>query len=229
MTDENKKRPIRSFVRRQGRMTPGQKKAYDELFQKYGLILDEKKLDYKAIFKRQAPVIVEIGFGMGEALLQLAKNHPNENFIGIDVHKPGVGAVLMGIKKDDLHNVKVFCDDAIEILNQKIADESLDGVHLFFPDPWPKKRHHKRRLVSQGFAILIRQKLKLGGYIHMATDWENYAESMLDVMSNADGFINSQGHGQFAKRPESRPLARCEQRGEKLGHQVWDLIFIRES
>lgn len=221
-------RPIRSFVRRQGRMTPGQNTAYDKFWHEYGLNVESQKLKLEDVFQREAPTILEIGIGMGEALLQLAEVNPQNNYIGIDVHKPGIGAVLMGIEKNDLNNIRLFNHDAIEVLNDSIADESLAGIHLFFPDPWHKKRHHKRRIVNDNFAQLIRSKLKVDGYIHMATDWENYAEQMQEVMSIAPGFVNVAGKGQFIPRPETRPLTRFEQRGERLGHGVWDLMFIRE-
>jgi len=222
-------RPIRSFVRRQGRMTPGQSAAFEKYWQKYGLELHDEKLEFDRVFERAAPTILEIGIGMGEALLQLAADNPQNNYIGIDVHKPGIGAVLMGIEKNNLKNIRLFNHDAIEILNQRIANESLTGIHLFFPDPWHKKRHHKRRIVNDNFAQLLRCKLKIDGYIHIATDWENYAEQMMTVMTDAAGFINSAGKSQFIPRPETRPSTRFEHRGERLGHGVWDLMFIREE
>lgn len=224
-----KLRPIRSFVRRQGRMTAGQISAYDKHWHEFGLEVQEQKLDFTKVFNRNAPTILEIGFGMGEALLQLAKQHPENNYLGIEVHKPGIGAVLLGIEKNDLTNIRVFNADALDVLAHCIADQSLTGVHLFFPDPWHKKRHHKRRIVTENFAQLIRAKLKIDGYIHMATDWEDYAMQMLQVMTDALGFINVAGKGQFIPRPETRPLTRFEQRGTRLGHGVWDLLFLREE
>lgn len=222
-------RPIRSFVRRQGRMTPGQNSAYEKHWSDYGLELNGETLQFEDLFERDAPVIFEIGTGMGEALLQLAKANPQNNYIGIEVHKPGIGALLIGIEKESLKNIRLFNSDAIEVLNQRIPNDSLTGIHLFFPDPWHKKRHHKRRIVNENFAQLIRSKLKIDGYIHMATDWENYAEQMMDVMSDAPGFINSAGKGQFIPRPETRPSTRFEQRGERLGHGVWDVMFFRDE
>jgi len=233
MNNKNHK-PIRSFVRRQGRMTKAQTAAFDTLWSRYGVEMDlglknRGLLDLNSLFGRKGPKILEIGFGMGEALLVFAQQHPDQDFIGIDVHKPGIGAVLMGIQKLQLTNINLFCGDALDLLNQKIPDNSLDGVHLFFPDPWPKKRHHKRRLIQEPFVELIRTKLKIAGYIHLATDWENYAEQMLEVMTNSNEFINIAGQGRFTPRPESRPLTKFENRGEKLGHKVWDLIFVRKG
>lgn len=220
-------KPIRSFVRRQGRISAAQKKALEKEWPVYGIDLTETHIDFATVFHRQAPTILEIGFGMGEALLELAEKHPENNYIGIDVHAPGVGAVLLRLAKKNLTNVRLFQADAIEVLNQAIANESLSGIHLFFPDPWHKKRHHKRRIVNENFAALVYAKLKRDGYIHLATDWENYAEQMLDVMSNAVGFINAAGNSKFIPRPETRPITRFEQRGERLGHGVWDLLFVK--
>ncbi len=223
-----KHRPIRSFVRRQGRMTPGQKAAFDKSWTQYGLNLSQGKLDFTEVFQRNADTILEIGTGMGEALLSYAHTHPQYNFIGIEVHTPGIGALLMGIEKQLLKNVRLFNEDAIDILNECIENDALTGIHLFFPDPWHKKRHQKRRIVNENFAELIRAKLKIDGYIHMATDWENYAQQMMSVFSQAPGFINVAGQRQFVPRPDSRPATRFEKRGERLGHGVWDLKFIRE-
>lgn len=226
-------RPIRSFVKRQGRMTKGQMSAYTKSWQDFGLNIDTeshtKKKDFSKIFGRVAPLILEIGFGMGEALLQLATQHPENNYLGIEVHKPGIGAVLLGIEKSNLQNIRLFDADALDVLTYSIADQSLTGLHLFFPDPWPKKRHHKRRIVTDNFAQLIRSKLKMDGYVHMATDWEDYALHMLTVMTNAPGFINVAGQDQFILRPATRPLTRFEQRGTRLGHKVWDLLFLKEE
>lgn len=222
-----KQKPIRSFVRRQGRISAAQKKALETQWTVHGVDLPETPMDFIKIFQRQAPLVFEIGFGMGEALLELAEKYPENNYLGVDVHAPGIGAVLMGVAKKNLHNVKVFNADAIDVLNQAIPNESLTGVHVFFPDPWHKKRHHKRRLVNDNFAALIHAKLKRDGYIHLATDWQNYAEQMLLVMSNHAGFINAAGSQHFIPRPETRPLTRFEQRGERLGHGVWDLLFVK--
>lgn len=220
-------KPIRSFVRRQGRISDAQKKALEHEWPVYGIDLTESKINFATVFQRQAPTILEIGFGMGEALLELAEKHPENNYIGIDVHAPGIGAVLLRLAKKNLTNVRLYLADAIEVLNQAIPNESLSGIHLFFPDPWHKKRHHKRRIVNENFAALVNAKLKRDGYIHLATDWQNYAEQMLQVMSNAAGFINAAGSEHYIPRPETRPVTRFEQRGERLGHGVWDLLFVK--
>lgn len=222
-------RTIRSFVRRQGRISDAQKKALIELWPKYGIELTHDNIDLKKIFQREAPTILEIGFGMGEALLELAEKHPENNYIGVDVHKPGVGALLMGIAKKNLNNVRVFEADVVDVFKQAIPDHSLTGIHIFFPDPWHKKRHHKRRLVNENFVFLMQTKLKEKGYIHLATDWENYSQQMLAVMSTVPGFVNAAGDQNFIPRPETRPITRFEQRGERLGHGVWDLLFENRS
>ena len=222
-------RRIRSFVRRQGRLTEGQSRALEQHWDDYGLSLEQGVLEYAALFGNEHPVILEIGFGNGASLLQMAQNAPDKNFIGVEVHRPGVGKLINDAQHAGVHNLKVFCDDAIEVLARNIADGSLDGVQLFFPDPWHKKRHNKRRIVQPAFAQNIRHKLKQGGYFHMATDWEPYAQHMLEVMSAAEGFENQAGAGQYAPKPDYRPNTKFEQRGERLGHGVWDLVFIRNN
>lgn len=228
MTDEQKPiRRIRSFVVRAGRMTEGQQRALKENWPTYGLELDGGLLDFAEVFGRRAPVVLEIGFGMGDSLIEMARRAPEQDFIGIEVHPPGVGRLLARAREEGLHNLRVFCDDAIEVLARRIPDASLDGVQLFFPDPWPKKRHHKRRIVQPEFVQNIRRKLRIGGTFHMATDWENYAEHMMEVMSAAEGYRNCAGEGQYSPQPEWRPVTKFQQRGERLGHGVWDLIFER--
>lgn len=218
-------RRIRSFVKREGRLTAGQERALNELFPLYGLSLQESVLDLESVFKRQAPRVLEIGFGNGSSLAEMAKNNPQQDYIGVEVHTPGVGNLLLQIEKLGLSNLRVICEDAVDVLKKMIADESLDCVQLFFADPWHKKRHHKRRIVQNEFVQLLRQKLKLGGTFHMATDWENYAEHMMQVMNESEGFENIAAKNQFLSRPEFRPLTKFEQRGQRLGHGVWDLIF----
>ena len=218
-------RRIRSFVKREGRLTTGQERALKELFPLYGISLTDKPLDLTDVFKRTAPTVFEIGFGNGTSLAEMAMNNPQQNYIGVEVHRPGVGNLLLQIEKDDLTNVRVINADAVEVLQQMISDESLDAVYLFFADPWHKKRHHKRRIVQQEFAGLLRKKLKVGGIFHMATDWENYAGHMMEVMSSAEGFENTAGKNQYTPKPDYRPVTKFEQRGHKLGHSVWDLIF----
>ncbi|MEN8668568.1 MAG: tRNA (guanosine(46)-N7)-methyltransferase TrmB, partial [Ketobacter sp.] len=186
-------RRLRSFVRRQGRMTEGQSRAMETLWQDYGLDLRQGLLNSTELFGNDGPVILEIGFGDGVSLLQMAQAAADSNFIGIEVHRPGVGKLINDAHHAGVTNIRVFCEDAIDVLQQCIADNSLDGVQLFFPDPWHKKRHNKRRIVQAEFAQLVRTKLKVGGYFHMATDWEPYAEHMLAVMSAADGYENQAG------------------------------------
>jgi tRNA (guanine-N7-)-methyltransferase len=221
-------RRIRSFVRREGRITPSQRRALSELWPLYG-VEPEQELDFNTLFGRQAPHVLEIGFGMGTSLAELAKRHPEIDYLGIEVHRPGVGSLLVKIDQLGLKNVHIMCTDAVDVMKQNIPDASLDGVLLFFPDPWPKKRHHKRRIVTAEFVELIRQKLKIGGLVHMATDWENYAIHMMQVLSNNPGLTNNAGFSNFAPRPADRPLTKFEQRGAALGHQVWDLIFTRNT
>lgn len=214
-------------MRRQGRLTEGQSRALEQYWNDYGLTLADGRLDYAALFGNAHPVILEIGFGNGASLLQMAQHAPQKNFIGVEVHRPGVGKLINDAHQAGVNNVKVFCEDAIEVLAHNIADSSLDGVQLFFPDPWHKKKHNKRRIVQPEFAQAIRGKLKIGGYFHMATDWEPYAQQMLEVMSAAEGFTNQAGAGNYAPKPDYRPNTKFEKRGERLGHGVWDLVFIR--
>lgn len=219
------KRRIRSFVKREGRLTRGQQRALDELFPLYGVCLEQGWLDFNVLFNRQAPRILEIGFGNGTSLAEMALQNPQNDYFGIEVHRPGLGNLLSQIEEKSINNIRVSNDDAIDVLNQQIPDGSLDAVFLFFPDPWHKRNHHKRRIVQDGFAQTIRKKLKIGGYLHMATDWKDYARHMMTVLSRADGFENTAGTGSYTARPDYRPLTRFEQRGQRLGHEVWDLIF----
>ncbi|TCK06155.1 tRNA (guanosine(46)-N7)-methyltransferase TrmB [Marinobacterium mangrovicola] len=220
-------RQVRSFVVRAGRMTEGQERALKENWPLYGLELSGGMLDFSELFGDDRPVILEIGFGMGDSLIEMARQAPEKGFIGIEVHPPGVGRLLSRVREEGLENIRVFCEDAIEVLAQCIPDGSLAGLQLFFPDPWPKKRHHKRRIVQPEFAQSIRKKLAIGGVFHMATDWENYAEHMMEVMSAAEGYRNAAGDGEFSPQPEWRPVTKFQKRGENLGHGVWDLMFER--
>ena len=220
-------RRIRSFVRREGRLTKGQERALAELWPVMGVEFEPRMLDLSALFGRQAPVVLEIGFGMGASLVEMAKAAPELNFIGIEVHRPGVGACLSAAEEAGISNLRLFCHDAVEVLEQMIPDESIDTLQLFFPDPWHKSRHHKRRIVQPAFVQMLRPKLKRGGLFHMATDWQNYAEHMLEVMSQAEGFENTSEFGDYVPRPDQRPLTKFERRGHRLGHGVWDLIFKR--
>jgi tRNA (guanine-N7-)-methyltransferase len=219
-------RRIRSFVRREGRLTPGQQKALDKLWPVFGLPFEDA-LDIAGIFGRAAPVTLEIGFGNGASLAEMASKDPACDFIGIEVHRPGVGRLLMEIEERQLGNVRIYCHDAVDVLQQKIPDAALDRVLLFFPDPWPKKKHHKRRIVQPALVSLIARKLKRGGCLHMATDWQPYAEHMLEVMESSSEFQNAKGKGQYSDRPEYRPVTKFEKRGQRLGHGVWDLVYQR--
>ncbi|MDH5777855.1 MAG: tRNA (guanosine(46)-N7)-methyltransferase TrmB [Gammaproteobacteria bacterium] len=229
MSEQSKQRRIRSFVRREGRLTRGQQRALDELFPSMGIEQSDQPQDLDAVFGRTAPRILEIGFGNGGALASMAASQPQKDFIGIEVHRPGVGNLLLQVEKQGLTNVRVICADAVEVIRDMLPEQSLDGVCLFFPDPWHKKRHHKRRILQAGFVQLLRSRLKLAATFHMATDWQDYAEQMLEVMDSAEGFSNTAGTGQYVPRPETRPLTKFEQRGQRLGHGVWDLIFIRNA
>jgi tRNA (guanine-N7-)-methyltransferase len=227
MNDTPYLRRIRSFVRREGRLTPGQQRAMDELFPRFGIEAGGAPLDLDAIFGRSAPRILEIGFGNGESLAEIARNHPHNDYIGIEVHRPGVGHLLMKIEELGLTNLRVMCADAVEVLEKQIPDASLDALYLFFPDPWHKKRHHKRRQVQPAWAQLVKRKLHCGGHLHMATDWQNYAEQMLEVLSAAEGYKNSSESGDYVPRPDYRPETKFERRGQRLGHGVWDLVFVK--
>jgi len=225
ITTNSKHRQIRSFVRREGRLTKGQQRALDELWPKYGIDNLDSKIDLNKIFARSAPKVLEIGFGNGHSFAQMAHEHPENDYLGIEVHRPGVGSLLQQIEELGLPNVRVICNDAVAVLKNCIPDHSLHRVQIFFPDPWHKKRHHKRRLIQPEFVKLIAVKLVSGGQLHLATDWENYALYMAEVMNSAPAFENVSQEGDFVNRPDYRPLTKFEQRGHRLGHQVWDLIY----
>jgi tRNA (guanine-N7-)-methyltransferase len=224
--DDRPIRNIRSFVRREGRITAGQQRALQELWPRYGLEANAV-LNLATIFGRQAPCTLEIGFGNGDALAAMAAQQPECNFIGIEVHRPGVGRLLQQLDEQELGNVRVMREDAVQVLKTCLPDNSLDRVLLFFPDPWHKKRHHKRRIVQADFIELLSRKIRPGGCLHMATDWEDYALHMLDVMQQSPRFRNSAGAGKTVSRPDYRPVTKFEQRGQRLGHGVWDLVFER--
>lgn len=218
-------RPIRSFVERQGRIAPAHRPLIARLWPQFSLPLTCKELDIEQTFGRRAPVCLEIGFGDGRALLSMAKANPERDFIGIEVYKSGIAKLLVGIHEHKLTNIRLFCADAIEVLTNCIADQSLDQTLLFFPDPWPKVRHHKRRIVQPEFVRLIARKLQIGGTFQMATDWEDYATHMLAVMEAETQWCNIAGTGNYSARPESRPLTKFEQRGHRLGYGTWDLLY----
>ncbi len=219
-------RRIRSFVRREGRITPGQQRALQECWPRYGLEADAR-LDLAQVFGRDAPRTLEIGFGNGASLATMAAQQPQHDFIGIEVHRPGVGHLLQLIEEQGLGNLRLMREDAVQVLQHCIADDSLDRVLLFFPDPWHKKRHHKRRIVQPDFIELLASKIRHGGRLHMATDWEDYAQHMVEVMSGSTAFRNCAASGAFVPRPEYRPVTKFEQRGQRLGHGVWDLLYER--
>ncbi|MEP0357552.1 tRNA (guanosine(46)-N7)-methyltransferase TrmB [Paraglaciecola sp.] len=222
-------RKIQSFVKREGRLTQGQARAIEQYWPTMGLEHKKGALTFSEVFGRTAPVVLEIGFGMGKSLVEMASKEPEKDFIGIEVHRPGVGACLNEAADQGVTNLRLFEHDAVEILADCVADNSLARVQLFFPDPWHKTRHHKRRIVQSEFVQKLRTKLAIGGVFHMATDWENYAEHMLEVMSKAEGYKNQSTTNDYVPRPEQRPLTKFEQRGHRLGHGVWDLMFERMS
>ncbi len=214
-------------MRREGRLTEGQRRALAEQWSKFGIEPGAELLALDEVFGRSAPRILEIGFGMGESLAAMAARHPENDYLGIEVYRPGVGSLLRQVGENESTNVRVISEDAVVVLTQMIPDNSIDRLQLFFPDPWHKKRHHKRRIVQSDFVALIHDKLKPGGILHMATDWEAYAQHMMAVMNASQGYQNCAGQGQYAARPEARPLTKFEQRGHRLGHSVWDLLFER--
>jgi tRNA (guanine-N7-)-methyltransferase len=221
------RRSVRSFVVRAGRMTAAQERAWQELWPRYGLETRDEPLDLAAIFGRDAPRTLEIGFGNGESLVALASAGPERDFVGIEVHRPGVGHLMLRAHERGLANLRVICRDAVEVLEHCIPAASLDEVLLYFPDPWPKKRHHKRRIVQPEFVALVASRLRPAGVFRMATDWQSYAEQMLEVGTACPALRNESADGGFVPRPESRPVTRFEQRGQRLGHDVWDLAFRR--
>jgi tRNA (guanine-N7-)-methyltransferase len=223
---EDARRPVRSFVLRQGRMSPAQQRALDELLPRHGLPFARAPLDWRQVFGRAAPVVLEIGFGMGETTAEIAAAHPERDFVGIEVHAPGVGSLLREVDRRGLANVRVIRHDAVEVVDAMMPMGSLAGIHVFFPDPWPKKRHHKRRLLKPDFVHALARRLAPGGYLHVATDWSDYADAMLATLGGELLLANTAPG--FAPRPESRPRTKFERRGTRLGHAVFDLVFTRK-
>ncbi|MBF0470685.1 MAG: tRNA (guanosine(46)-N7)-methyltransferase TrmB [Gammaproteobacteria bacterium] len=222
-------RPIRTFVRREGRLTAGQRHALDHLWSEFGLPCDDQLLQPETLFGRVAPLILEIGYGNGESLLTMAQESPDCDYIGIEVHRPGVGHLLLQLQQEGLTNVRSFCGDGVEILQRQIPLGSLDRVQLFFPDPWHKKRHHKRRMVQKSWVELVAARLKPGGLLHIATDWEPYARHISAVMSENPSFDNCAEESEYSPRPPWRPVTKFERRGERLGHEIYDLIYRKED
>ena len=218
---------IRSYVLRQGHLSPAQQRAVDTLMPRYGIAYAAAPLDLTQAFGREAPRILEIGFGMGDTTAAIAKAHPEQDYLALEVHTPGVGNLLKLIEAEEIGNLRIIRHDAVEVLRDMIPDGSLDGVHVFFPDPWHKARHNKRRLIQGPFVAALVQKLKPGGYIHAATDWQDYAEQMLAVFSAEPLLENT--CADYAPRPDYRPLTKFEQRGLSLGHGVWDLVLRRQE
>lgn len=219
------RRPIRSYVLRQGRVSNAQQRAHQTLLPRYGIAYAESPVNLEQLFGRAAPKILEIGFGMGETTAEIAAAQPANDYLGVEVHTPGVGSLLKQIEARALTNVRIIQHDVVEVLQHMIAPGSLDGIHIFFPDPWPKKRHHKRRLIQPPLAGLLAEKLKAGGYLHAATDWYEYAGQILAVLSATPGLANTAAD--YVPRPAYRPRTKFEARGLKLGHGVWDIVFKR--
>ena len=219
-------RGIRSFVLRQGHLSPAQERAVSELLPIYGIPYQEQIIDLQDIFKRNSPKILEIGFGMGTATAEIAMRLPETDFIAVEVHTPGIGNLLKLIKEQELKNIRIIHHDAVEVIDKMIDNKALDGVHIFFPDPWHKKRHNKRRLIQTPFIKKLLPKIKSGGYIHLATDWEEYAQQMLEVLSAETDLSNTARD--FAEKPAYRPETKFEARGKRLGHGVWDLVFRKK-
>ncbi|WP_322046945.1 tRNA (guanosine(46)-N7)-methyltransferase TrmB [Paraburkholderia sp. J67] len=220
-------RRIRSFVTRAGRVSTGQRRALDDLGPRFVVPYTPEAANWETVFGRAAPRVLEIGFGMGASTAEIAALRPNDDFLGVEVHEPGVGALLKLIGEQELTNIRIIQHDAVEVLEQMIAPDSLDGVHIFFPDPWHKARHHKRRLIQPKFVQLLISRMKPGAYLHCATDWQNYAEQMLEVLGAEPALENTAAD--YAPRPDYRPVTKFERRGLRLGHGVWDLVFKRRA
>jgi tRNA (guanine-N7-)-methyltransferase len=212
-------------VLRQGRVSNAQRRAHDTLLPRFGIEYSASGIDFDGVFGRRAPRVLEIGFGMGETTAQIAASHPERDYVAIEVHTPGVGSLLKQIEERELNNVRIIQHDAVDVLQHMITPDTLDGAHIFFPDPWPKKRHHKRRLIQPGFVSLLASRIKQGGYVHAATDWDDYARQILEVMSRESTLRNVAPD--FSPRPDYRPLTKFEQRGLKLGYGVRDIVFVK--
>ena len=230
MSEQNKedikRRPIRSYILRQGRITAAQTKAIQENLKKHAIVFENQLVNFNDVFKNSSrELILEIGFGMGASTAEIAKANPNKNYLAIEVHSPGVGNLIKLIQENHIFNLKIIQHDAVEVLNAMIKNDSLDGIHIFFPDPWPKKRHHKRRLIQESFLKLMAQKIKQSGYLHIATDWEDYALWIIDLLDKET--LLQKTSENFFEKPDYRPLTKYENRGIKLGYKVWDMIYRR--
>lgn len=217
--------PIRSYVLRQGRFSPAQQRAYAQLLPRFGIPYRAERLDLRQAFGRRAPVVAEIGFGMGETTARIAAANPDKDYLAIEVHSPGVGSLLKRIAEQEIRNIRIVQHDAVEVLRDMVPEASLAAIHIFFPDPWPKKRHHKRRLLQGDFAELAVTRLEKGGNLHIATDWKEYADEVLALLTTIPGLRNTAAG--FAERPATRPETKFERRGRRLGHEVWDVVFER--
>ena len=227
MSEQNKedikRRPIRSYILRQGRITAAQTKAIQENLKKHAIVFENQLVNFNDVFKNSSrELILEIGFGMGTSTAEIAKANPNKNYLAIEVHSPGVGNLIKLVQENHIFNLKIIQHDAVEVLNAMIKNDSLDGIHIFFPDPWPKKRHHKRRLIQENFLKLMAQKIKQSGYLHIATDWEDYALWIIDLLDKET--LLQKTSEDFFEKPDYRPLTKYENRGIKLGYKVWDMI-----
>ncbi len=227
MQFDSKERQIRSFVLRKGKMTTGQRKAVELLMPKFAIDPVPEKLDFYAIFGNNNPVWLDIGFGNGESIIHAAQRHPDVNFLGIEVHLPGIGHLLIESENLGLNNVRIIRNDAVDMLSKHTADQSLAAIHVYFPDPWHKKRHHKRRIINPDFLALAAQKLQTGGRLHYASDWQPYAEEVQALFAETPSFKNTQDNNAFAPRPEWRPVTKFERRGQKLEHNSYDLIMTK--
>lgn len=225
-TPDQQHRPIRSFVIRSGRMTESQRQGLDTHLEKWGLTLSETAINFTEVFNNTQPLVMEIGFGMGDSLAQMAEQQPENNFIGVEVHSPGIGRLLALVANKELNNIRVFNDDAVKVLQQSVADHSMHRLNLYFPDPWHKTKHHKRRLVKPDFLALVYSRLETGGLLHIATDWQPYADYVLKLMQNQSLFKNIAGDAKFVNPQDyGRPETKFERRGQRLGHGVWDMVF----
>lgn len=224
-----KLREVKSFVLRAGKITPGQQRALNDLLPIYGIKYTDSLINLNHVFARDNPKIIEIGFGMGKSTAKTALDNPDLDYVGIEVHPPGVGSILMEIEEHKLNNLKVIRHDAVKVIHAMIMDNSILGFHIFFPDPWHKKRHHKRRIIQTEFIELLVDKLIPGGYIHLATDWEDYAQWMLDMLNANSRLVNTSIGSDYVDRPITRPQTKFEERGVGLGHGIWDLIFKKIS